>query len=97
MMRQRSEPLRDLALADVRAHPELITDLLLSETDVSLVLERHGDTVRVAAMRTYDQELRDLLEEGREQYREKKQRGYSREEAFTDLEAVQEELETSGT
>lgn len=92
-MAQRSEKLRDVSLEDVRAHPEMITDLLSGEDDVSVVLEKHGNTVRFAAMRTYDSDSVRILEEARAEYRERKAEGYSREEAFADLEAVLHEVE----
>ncbi len=92
-MAQRSEELRDLPLEDVRAHPEIITDLLSGDDGVSVVLEKHGDTVRFAAMRTYDKDSVRIFEVARQDYRRRKARGYSREEAFADLEAVLDEVE----
>ena len=92
-MAHRSEKLRDLPLEDVKAHPEIITDLLSGDEDVSVVLEKHGDTVRFAAMRTYDRDSVRILEEARADYRRRKARGYSREEAFADLETVLDEVE----
>lgn len=92
-MAQRSEKLRDLPLEDVKAHPEITTDLLSGDDDVSVVLEKHGDTVRFAAMRSYDRDSVRMLEEARADYRRRKARGYSREEAFADLEAVLGEVE----
>ena len=92
-MAQRSEKLRDLPLEDVRAHPEIITDLLAGDEDVSVVLEKHGDTVRFAAMRTYDRESVRILERARAKQLQRKAQGYTREEAFADLEGVLDELE----
>ena len=92
-MAQRSEKLREFPLEDVKAHPEIITDLLSGDDDVSVVLEKHGDTVRFAAMRTYDRDSVRILQEARADYRRRKARGYSREEAFADLEAVLDEVE----
>lgn len=92
-MAQRSEKLRDLPLADVKAHPEIITDLLTGDDDVSVVLERHGDTVRFAAMRTYDKDSIRILREARQEHAKRKAEGYSREDAFADLESVLEEIE----
>ncbi len=92
-MAQRSEKLRDLPLEDVKAHPEIITDLLSGDDDVSVVLEKHGETVRFAAMRTYDRDSVRILEEARAEYRRREGRGYSREQAFADLENVLDEVE----
>ena len=86
----RSEKLREVPLEDGK---EMILDLLSSDDDVSLVVEKHGNTVRFAAMRSYDSDTRRILEEAREQFRQRKAQGYSREEAFADIEAVQREIE----
>jgi hypothetical protein len=67
-MAQRSEKLRNFPLADVKAHPEIITDLLAGDDDVSVVLEKHGNTVRFAAMRTYDKDSLRILEQARDRY-----------------------------
>ena len=93
-MAQRSEKLKDLPLEDVQAHPEIITDLLSGDDDVSVVLEKHGTTVRFAAMRTYDRDSTRTLEEARANLLHRKAQGYSREDAFADLESVLEELES---
>lgn len=93
----RSEKLHDLSLEDGK---EMIMGLLSGEDDISVIVEKHGATVRVAVMRSYDPETTRILEEAREDYRQHKARGYSREDAFADLEAVQDELrnlsQTSG-
>ncbi len=92
-MPQKSEKLRDLPLEDVQAHPEIITDLLSSDDNISVVLEKHGNTVRFAAMRTYDRESVKILVEARAEHLQQEAQGYSREEAFADLESVLEEIE----
>ena len=92
-MPQRSEKLKDVPLAEVKAHPEIITDLLSGDDDVSVVLEKHGDTVRFAAMRSYDRDSVRILAEARADYTRRKVQGYSREEAFTELEDVLAEVE----
>jgi hypothetical protein len=43
-------------------------------------------------MRTYDSDTKRILVEAREQYRRRKQQGYSRDDAFADIEAVQAEI-----
>ncbi len=91
-MIQRSEKLQDVSLEDITAHPEMITNLLSGEDDVSVVLEKHGNTVRFAAMRTYDKDSLRILEQARAQYRRRKARGYTRQDAFTDLEGVLDEI-----
>ena len=49
--------------------------------------------VRFAAMRSYDRDGARILEESRAEYRRRQARGYSREEAFSDLEDVLTEVE----
>lgn len=91
-MTHRSEKLRDLRLEDVKANPELITDLLSGDDDVSVVLEKHGDTVRFAAMRTYDKDTVRILGQARREHRQRQAQGYSRDDAFKDLESVVGEI-----
>jgi hypothetical protein len=91
-MGQRSEKLRDLPFEDIKAHPEIITDILSSDDSVSVILERRGDTVRFAAMRSYDSDAHRILEKARENHRQRESLGYTRDDAFADLEAVQSEL-----
>lgn len=92
-MEQRSEKLREIPLEDVWAHPEVITDLFRGDGDVSVVLEKRGGTVRFATMRSYDRDDVRLIEEARADHRRRKDQGYSREDAFADLEAVYAELD----
>ena len=85
----KSEKLRDLPLDAGRKE---ILNLLSGDDDVSMVVEKHGDTVRVATMQRYDNDTKRILAEAREEYRQRKEQGYSREEAFSDIKAVQAEL-----
>ncbi len=91
-MSRRSEKLRDLPLEDLKMHPEIITDLFSGDEDVSVLLQKRGDTIRFAASRTYSKEATSILEEARAEYEEKKRQGYSREDAIVDFEALQREL-----
>lgn len=91
-MNHRSEKIQDVALRDLKAHPEIITDLLSGGDEVSVLLRRSGDRVRVAATRTYTKEAVQLLAEARAEYAEKKRQGYSREDAIADFEKFQAEL-----
>jgi hypothetical protein len=91
-MGQRSERIRDLLFEDLKAHPEIVTDLLSEKDEVSVLLRRSGDRVRFAATRTYPKEAVELLAEARSEYAEKKRSGYSREDAVADFESFQAEL-----
>ncbi len=92
-MGQRPEKLQAIPLEDVWTHPEVITDLFRGDEDVSVYLEKRGDTIRYAAMRTYDKDDVRLLEEVRADHQRRKSEGYTREDAFADLEAVYAELD----
>ena len=76
-----SEPLKPISIEAVKKNPELITQLLLKEGKVSLVLEKDGELIRYAYLPTYDEETNRILEEAEKEHARKKQRGYSREEA----------------
>jgi hypothetical protein len=89
-MEMRSEKLQDLTLEDGKV---AIMELLSSADDVSVVVEKHGNTVRFAALRSYDDDTRRILAEAREEHRRRKAEGYSREDAFADIAAVRSELE----
>jgi hypothetical protein len=89
-----AENFQNIVLEDLKEHPELITEILCNDQDVSLILEKRGHTVRYAYLRIYDQESRRILEEAKTEYLQKKQQGYSREQAFKDLLAVEEEITT---
>ncbi len=91
-MRQRPEELRDVSLKDLKAHPEMVVDLLSGDEDVSVVLQKRGDTVRLGAMKTYSKEAVRIAAKARAEYAEMKRQGYSREDAVADLEVFQREL-----
>jgi hypothetical protein len=85
----KSEKLHDFPL---EAGTKAILDLLAGDDDVSMVVEKHGDTVRVATMQRYDNDAKRILAKAREEQRQRTAQGYSREEAFADMEAVRTEL-----
>jgi hypothetical protein len=91
-MERISEEFQDILLEDIKNNPELITELLLKDQDVSVVLEKHGDTVRFAYLRTYDKETVRILKEAKNEYAQKKEEGYTKEQAFKDLIEVQDEI-----
>ncbi len=91
-MRQRQAELRDVSLEDLRAHPEMVMDLLSGDEDVSVVLQKRGDTVRLGAMKSYSKEAVRIAAEARSEYAEMKRQGYGREDAVADLEIFQREL-----
>lgn len=86
------DKLRTLPLEDFKAHPEVIIDLLSGDSDVSVVVDKRGDTVRFGTTRTYPKEVVRLVEEARSEHAELKKQGYSREDALEDLRAFRREL-----
>jgi len=91
-MEQISDELHDILLEDVKKNPELIAQLLFKDEDVSLILEKHGDIVRFAYLRTYDKETTNILEEAKQEYKQKKKKGYNHEQAFNDLTSVRDKI-----
>ena len=91
-MTPRPENLRDVPLEELKAHPEVVMDLLSGNEDVSVILHKRGETVRLGAMKTYSQEAIRIAAEARAEYAEMKRQGYSREDALADLEVFQREL-----
>lgn len=82
-----------MSVEDIRNNPELIADILLKEQDVSVIFERRGDKVSYAYLKTYDRESFRILREAKEEHRRCKERGYTRKQAFEDLEAAHREID----
>lgn len=92
MIEKVAEQFYDISLDDIKVHPELITDVLFDEHDLSLLLEKRGNSVRFAYLRRYDHETTRILEEAKHGYAQKQQEGYTREQAFKDLVEAQEAI-----
>ncbi len=90
-MGEKFETMQTLPFADLKAHPEMITDMLASHDSVPIFLERRGDTVSVGAAPRYSRATDQLLEEALAEYADMKRQGYSREDGFAELEAVRQE------
>ena len=84
-MRQTVPFPQDILVEDIRNEPELIADLLLSDDDVSVLLEKRGEVVHLAYLRTYDPQAVRLLEEAKAEHAQMSRKGYTREDAFRDL------------
>jgi len=91
-MAQPAEQFHDILLDDIKAHPELITDILFDDDDLSLILEKRGKTVRFAYLRRYGRDTTRILEEAKQEYAQKAQEGYTREQAAHDFLDAQEEI-----
>ena len=64
----------------------------MKEQDVSVILERRGDKVSYAYLKTYDRESLRILREAKEEHRRCRKSGYTREQAFGDFEEAREEI-----
>lgn len=91
-MLQHSEQFRNIDLDEIRERPELIIEMLFNENDVSMILEKRGNSVRYACLRTYDNECGRILDEAEKGYLQKKKDGYSKDQAFVDLTEALEEI-----
>ena len=91
-MASRPEKARTFPLEDLKAHPEIITDLLSGKDDVSVLLDKRGDTVRIGKTRTYPEEVVRVVDKARTEHAELKRQGYDREDALKDFRAFRREL-----
>ena len=92
-MRQKLARTQSLPFADLKAHPEMIMEMLASHERTPIFLERRGDTVNVGAASSYSKATDRLLGEALAEYAAMKRLGYSREDGFAELEAVQSALD----
>lgn len=74
-----------LSIEEIRKNPELITQLLFKQQDVSVILEKRGNKVRYAYLKIYDKKTIAILEEAKKEHKLLKKKGYSREQAFKDF------------
>jgi len=93
-MEQITDRFQSIVLEDIRNNPELIMEILFNDKDISLILEKRGNTVRYAYLRTYSNDSRRILDAAKDEYIQKKKKGYNREEAFKDLTEALEEIAT---
>ena len=91
-MEQVSEKSQYFLIEDIRKNPELITELLFKEQDVSVILEKRGNKVRYTYLKTYDKETVRILEEAKSEYKRIKEKGYTREQAFKDFTDARREI-----
>jgi hypothetical protein len=91
-MEQITDKFQSVIIEDIRKNPDVIMGILLNESDLSLLIEKRGNTVRYAYIRTYSNDSRRVLEEAKREYMLKKKKGYSREDAFKDLTEALEEI-----
>lgn len=91
-MEQLLEQPQHLSTEEIRKNPELVTQLLLQEQDVSVIFEKRGDQVSYAYLKTYDKESVRILQEAKAEYKQLKEKGYNREQALKEFEEAQREI-----
>lgn len=91
-MTKKPDILQNVPLRHLQAHPEMVLELLSGEDDVSVILQKRGETVSLGAMKTWSKEAVRIAQEARAEYAELKGRGYDREDAVADLDVFRREL-----
>lgn len=71
--------------------------MLFDDHDLSIILEKRGNTVRFAYLRMHDRDTTRILEETRQEYFQKRQEGYIRKQVFEDFLEAQEEIQQQRT
>lgn len=80
-----------LSLAEIQEKPSLVVDLLLNLKDVRLTIKSASDEVLVFPQRRYSDEVLEILRKSKELSLQRQVEGYTREQAFEDIRAVQHE------
>ncbi len=84
--------MQEFLFSEVLVHPELVINFLTEGSDIALMVRREGDKVIVYPHQIYSDEVNEILEEAVAEYQEKKQTGYSKEQAFHDFKQAQKEI-----
>lgn len=92
-MEQLLEQPQYVSLDEIRKNPELITQLLLQEQDVSVIFEKRGDQVSYAYLKTYDKDSIRILREAKKEHQQLSKKEYTRKQAFKEFEEAQQEIE----
>jgi hypothetical protein len=82
-----------VSVEEIRKNPELITQLLLQDEDISVMFEKRGDQVSYVYLKTYDNESIRILREAKAEHKQLSEKGYTRKQAFKELKEAQEEIE----
>lgn len=91
-MEQLLEQPQQLSIEEIRKNPELITQLLLQEQDVSVIFEKRGDQVSYIYLKTYDKESIRILREAKAEHKRLREKGYTRKQALKEFEETQQEI-----
>jgi hypothetical protein len=91
-MEKLTEQPQHISIEEIRKNPELITQLLLQDQDVSVIFEKRGNQVSYTYLKTYNKDSIRILQEAKADYKRLKEKGYSREQARKELEEAQQEI-----
>ncbi len=80
------------SFSDIQQHPRRVIELLAQEQEMVILIKREGDDITICSYPVYRQEVNDILDEAMVEHQSKKQRGYTREQAFQDFRESQEDI-----
>ncbi len=92
MVEQFTGEYHDISIEEMKNRPEIVTDWLLNDDDVSVIFEKRGQRIRFAYLRKYNSETMRILDDAKKEYALKKRKGYDREQAFQDFIDAQQEI-----
>lgn len=84
-----------ISVEEIKKKPELITQLLLQEQDVSVMFEKRGDQVSYFYLKTYDKDTIRILRETKAEHNQLNEKGYTREQAFKEFIEAQLQINSS--
>jgi hypothetical protein len=91
-MEKLTEQPQHISIEEIRKNPELITQLLLQDQDVSVIFEKRGNQVSYTYLKTYNKDSIRILQEAKADYKRLKEKGYGHEQARKEFEEAQQEI-----
>ena len=82
------------SFSDIQQHPKRVIELLAQEQEIVILVKREGNDITICSYPVYSQEVNDIPEEAIVEHQAKKQRGYTREQAFQDFRQSQKDIST---
>jgi predicted RNA-binding protein YlqC (UPF0109 family) len=72
-MEKLTEQPQHISIEEIRKNPELITQLLLQDQDVSVIFEKRGNQVSYTYLKTYNKDSIRILQEAKADYKRLKE------------------------
>ena len=91
-MAKPEQSFQQFSLDDFKNHPEIVIDALSESKNVSIMLRRDEDQVYVYFKKNLDDKTYAILSDAKAEYKRKKEKGYTREQAFRDFMEAREEI-----